>query len=423
VRGYLSATFESLRYRNYRRYIVGQGVSVIGTWMQKVAQAWLVLELTDSGTLLGVTAALQQLPTLLLTPWGGLLADRVDKRKILLCTQTAAAVPALILGILTLSGHVTIWIVFILAVVLGIIEAIDKPARMTFVSDIVDPKHITNAVTLNNIVQNMGKVVGPALAGIMIATVGLGYSFLANSASFIAVLSGLWLIRPEFQQKSTRAERSKGQLIEGVRYVRHRRDLFGPLILMTTTGMLAYNWQVVLPLLARDTFDGDAQVAGLMFTAMGIGAVVGGLAVAGSLKATSGRLVATGLIFALIMIGAALAPTLIFALIMLSALGAASVSFRALATSLMQLRAAPAMRGRVVSLLIIATNGTTPIGGPLIGWISQEYGARSALILGGVTTALAAGATFTYMTRKDPSTDDTVKELAVPTFLPGELSS
>ena len=423
MRSYLSATFESLRYRNYRRYIVGQGVSVIGTWMQKVAQAWLVLELTDSGTLLGVTAALQQLPTLVLTPWGGLLADRVDKRKILLCTQTAAAVPALILGILTLSGHVTIWIVFILAVVLGIIEAIDKPARMTFVSDIVDPKHITNAVTLNNIVQNMGKVVGPALAGIMIATVGLGYSFLANSASFIAVLSGLWLIRPEFQQKSTRAERSKGQLIEGVRYVRHRRDLFGPLILMTITGMLAYNWQVVLPLLARDTFDGDAQVAGLMFTAMGIGAVVGGLAVAGSLKATSGRLVATGLIFALIMIGAALAPTLIFALIMLSALGAASVSFRALATSLMQLRAAPAMRGRVVSLLIIATNGTTPIGGPLIGWISQEYGARSALILGGVTTALAAGATFTYMTRKDPGTDEKVKELAVPTFLPGELSS
>ena len=423
MRSYLSATFESLRYRNYRRYIVGQGVSVIGTWMQKVAQAWLVLELTDSGTLLGVTAALQQLPTLVLTPWGGLLADRVDKRKILLCTQTAAAVPALILGILTLSGHVTIWIVFILAVVLGIIEAIDKPARMTFVSDIVDPKHITNAVTLNNIVQNMGKVVGPALAGIMIATVGLGYSFLANSASFIAVLSGLWLIRPEFQQKSTRAERSKGQLIEGVRYVRHRRDLFGPLILMTITGMLAYNWQVVLPLLARDTFDGDAQVAGLMFTAMGIGAVVGGLAVAGSLKATSGRLVATGLIFALIMIGAALAPTLIFALIMLSALGAASVSFRALATSLMQLRAAPAMRGRVVSLLIIATNGTTPIGGPLIGWISQEYGARSALILGGVTTALAAGATFTYMTRKDSGTDEKVKELAVPTFLPGELSS
>jgi MFS family permease len=415
-----TGTFESLSHRNYRRYFVGQSVSVIGTWMQKVAQAWLVLELTDSGTLLGVTAALQQLPTLLLTPWGGLLADRFDKRKILLCTQVSAAIPALILGILTLSGHVTIWIVFILAVVLGIIEALDKPARMTFVSEIVDEERLTNAVTLNNIVQNVGKVVGPALAGITIATIGLGYSFLANAASFIAVLSGLWLIRPEHPPVDRGSMRSPGQLKEGFRYVRRRRDLFGPLMLMTTTGLFAYNWQVILPVLARDTFDGSAQVAGLMFTSMGLGAVIGGLAVAGSLKATTNRLVATGSIFAFVLLAAAIAPTLVVVLVLLFVLGAASTSFRAVATSLMQLRAAPEMRGRVVALLIMATGGTTPAGGPLVGWICQAYGPRSALVLGGVTTAVAAVATWRYMRRDDVAPKH---ERAVSVMLPGDITS
>lgn len=402
MKHYLFATFGSLSNRNYRLYLSGQGVSVIGNWMQRMAQAWLVLELSDSGTLLGVTLALQELPTLLLTPLGGVLADRFDKRKVLLCTQLSAVVPPLILGVLTATEHVTIWIVFGLALVMGTIEALDKPARVTFISHIVSGKHLTNAVTLNSIVQNMGKVVGPALAGILIATVGLAYSFLANAGSFLAVVVVLLLVRPDRALKHPEVGRQMGQFVEGLRYVRSRRDIFGPLILMTTTGLLAYNWQVVLPLLARDTFHGDAQVAGSFFSAMGLGAIVGGLAIAGSLRPTINRLVVSGLTFAAFVLALVLAPTLIVASVVLFATGAASVSFRSVATSMLQLRTEPHMRGRVISLLIMATGGTTPFGGPLVGWISEEYGARLALAIGGVSTAVAAIMVFIYVRNGSP---------------------
>ena len=397
MKQYLFATFGSLSNRNYRLYLSGQGVSVIGNWMQRMAQAWLVLELTDSGTLLGVTMALQEVPTLLLTPLGGLLADRLDKRKVLLCTQLAAIIPPLLLGLLTATGHVTIWIVFGLALLLGTIEALDKPSRVTFISHIVGGEHLTNAVTLNSIVQNMGNVVGPALAGILIATVGLSYSFLANAVSFVAVVVVLLLVRPDRALKHPEGSQHNGQFLEGLRYVRHRRDIFGPLILMAITGLLAYNWQVILPLLARDTFHGDAQVAGSMFSAMGLGAIVGGLAVAGSLRPTTNRLIFSGMTFALFLLALMAAPTLWVALAVLFVTGAASVSFRSVATSMLQLRTEPHMRGRVISLLIMATSGTTPFGGPLVGWISEAYGARLALAIGGVSTAVAATIVFLYI--------------------------
>lgn len=399
MRRYLRTTFSSLHNRNYRLYFAGQSVSVIGTWTQKVAQVWLVLQLTDSGTMLGVTAALQQLPTLLLTPWGGLLADRVDKRKVLLFTQSAPVVPAVLLGVLTATGHVTIWIVLVLALLLGVIESLDKPARHTFVAEMVGNEHIPNAVALNNIMINVGKVAGPAFAGVMISAVGLASSFLVNAASFVAVLVGLLLMNTDQIQRATPAVRAKGQLRDGLRYVRHRRDLLGPLVLMTVTGLLAYEWTVLLPLLAHDTFGGDAQIVGLTFTAMGAGAIVGALALAGTLKATTNRLVASGLIFAAVLVATSLAPTIATALILLFALGTASVAFRAVASSLLQLRADPDMRGRVVSLLIVAIGGTTPVGGPLLGWIGQTFGARSALAVGGVGTALAAYATLVYLRR------------------------
>ena len=402
MKQYLSTTFGSLSNRNYRLYLSGQGVSVVGNWMQRMAQAWLVLELSDSGTLLGVTLALQELPTLLLTPLGGLLADRLDKRKVLLCTQMSAIIPPLLLGLLTATGHVTMWIVFALALMLGTIEALDKPSRVTFISHIVSGDHLTNAVTLNSIVQNMGKVVGPALAGILIATMGLAYSFLANAVSFLAVVVVLLLVRPERRLKHPEGSRQRGQFVEGLRYARHRRDIFGPLILMATTGLLAYNWQVILPLLARDTFHGDAQVLGSLFSAMGLGAIVGGLAIAGSLRPTTNRLVVSGLAFAAFLLALVVAPTLMVALVVLFATGAASVSFRSVATSMLQLRTEPHMRGRVISLLIMATSGTTPFGGPLVGWISEAYGARLALAIGGVSTAVAAVVVFIYIRNGSP---------------------
>jgi MFS family permease len=388
VRSYVRATFASLDTANFRRYIVGQGTSVIGTWMQKVAQAWLVLELSDSGAVLGVTAALQQAPTLFLTAWGGLLADRVDKRKILLCTQTAAAAPAVVLGVLTLTGHATVAVVMVCAFVLGLVEALDRPARMTFVSEIVAPERLTNAVTLNNIVQNVGKVVGPALAGVVIASVGTGPTFLVNAASFLAMIVGVWRI--ERVAEAAPVKRQPRQVLEGLAHVRRRRDLAGPLVLMTVSGTLAYNWTVLLPTLARDTFGEDARAAGLMFTSMGAGAVLMGLAFAGALHASTPRLAVNGLAFSAAMICTALSPSVVVAYVLLVVVGGTSVLFRTVATSLVQLRAEPEMRGRVMALLILATGGTTTIGGPLVGWLGEEFGPRAGFVVGGVGTALSA---------------------------------
>lgn len=379
MKRYLSSTFKSLSVLDYRRYFIGQAVSVIGTWMQKVAQAWLVLELTNSGFLLGLTAAVQQIPSLVLTPLGGVLADRLRRRDILLCTQSAAAIPAVVLGVLTLIGHATIGVVFVMALVLGVVEALDKPARLTFVTEIVGDEHLANAVTLNSTVQNTGKVIGPALAGVTIATVGLPYSFLANAASFLAVLSGLWLIRPNYAAAAVARPPARGQLMDGIKY----------------------NWQVVLPVYAKSTFHGDAQAAGLMFTTMGIGAVVGGLAFAGAMRTSTSRLALMGIVFAAALLLATIAPTLALAYVTMCLLGAASVNYRTLATSLIQLRAKPATRGRVVSLLIIATNGTTPIGGPLIGWVCEVWNPRVGLGIGGVSTAVAAVMAYFYMRRYD----------------------
>jgi predicted MFS family arabinose efflux permease len=399
MKRYLRATFESLHNRNYRLFFTGQATSITGSWMQKVAQAWLVLELTDSGTLLGVTAALQHLPTLLMGPWGGLLADRLDKRRILLWTQSAAAVPALLLGVLTATGVVTWWIVLVLALSLGLIEALDKPARHSFVIEMVGPQHITNAVALNTITLNAGKVVGPAVAGILISTVGLASTFLLNAVSYLAVVLALLAMRTDQLFPVVRATRAAGQLREGLRYVRGEPGLLGPIVLMAVSGLLAYEWMVTIPLFARNTFDGDATVVGLMFTAMGAGAVVGGLAVAGSLRATTNQLVATGLVFSVMVVGTAAAPGLAAAFAVLILLGAASVAFRAVGTALIQLNADPAMRGRAMSLMIVAVAGTTPIGAPLVGWIGETFGPRIALGLGGVATALAAVGMWVYLRR------------------------
>jgi MFS family permease len=399
VKGYVGATFASMDTANFRRYILGQGTSVIGTWMQKVAQAWLVLELTDSGAILGLTAALQQAPTLLLTAWGGLLADRVDKRKILLCTQTAAAIPAIVLGVLTLTHHVNIVVVMVCALTLGVVESLDRPARLTFVSEIVTPERLTNAVTLNNTVQNIGKVVGPAVAGMVIAAFGTGPTFLINAASFLAMIVGIWRIKRV--TSPVPVSRKRRQVWEGITYVRHRRDLAGPLILMTVSGTLAYNWTVLLPTLARGTFGQDARATGLMFTAMGFGAVVMGLAFAGALNASTQRLAACGLGFSAALIGTALSPTIGVAYVLLVIVGGASVLFRTVANSLLQLRADPEMRGRVIALLILATGGTTTIGGPLVGWLGELYGPRIGFLIGGVGTAISAG-WLLVVERRDP---------------------
>lgn len=385
----LSRTFSSLQSRNYRIFFAGQIVSVSGTWMQGVAQAWLVLQLTGSGTMLGLTTALQFVPMLLFGAWGGVLADRFDKRRVLLGTQTAAALLALTLGVLTATGVVVLWHVLVLAFAFGVIVALDNPTRQSFMHEMVGPDHLPNAVTLNSVVVNAARVLGPSAAGFLIASVGTAVCFLFNAGSYLAVIAALALMRPADLHRDLAAVRSTPRLREGLRYVWADRNLRVPLIVMAVVGALAYEFQIVLPLLARFTFDGDARLFGTMTGLMGAGAVVGGLATA-SRKAPSPRsLVGATFVFGAAILALAASPALPLTIVLLVVTGAASIVFIATVNASLQLGAVTAMRGRVMALWGVAFMGTTPVGGPIAGWVGETFGARWALAMGGVATLLA----------------------------------
>jgi MFS family permease len=383
-------TFKSLKIRNYRLYFDGQALSMTGTWMQRVGTAWLVLELTGSGTLLGVTMALQELPTLLIGPWGGLLADRRDKRQLLLWTQSVAGLLALALAVLVSTGLIEVWMVMALAFAYGITSALAWPARQSFVPELVGPQLLTNAILLNSVTTNVAKAVGPALAGILIATVGLATTFYANAVSYVAVVLALVFMRRAELLSSAPARRVRGQLREGLVYVRSNPLLLGVLMLMSVSGMLAYEWTVTLPLFARDAFGGDADTFGIMFSAMGCGAVLGGTLAASGRPPTAHSLLAVAAAFSILVLVVASSQSLPLAIAALTALGAASMIFRSRAMTLLQLRSAPEMRGRVMALLAMALTGTTTVGGPLVGWIAEVSSPRYALALGGVATLSAA---------------------------------
>lgn len=396
---YLNATFASLTIRNYRLFFIGQSISAVGSWMQKMAQAWLVLELTDSGIWLGLVLAVQQAPTLLFSSWGGVLADRHPKRTILVVVAAAGAVPALLLGLLTLADRISILVVFVLALVTGLIDSVEKPARQSFPSEMVDRDHLANAVTLNNVVQNCGKAVGPAVAGLLISFVGLPWTFLVNAVSFAAVIWGLLLMDPAQLDVPERAGRARGQVREGLRYVRRTPELLGTIGLLVLTGVLAYNFQVMLPLLARETFHGDARLAGYMLTSLGVGSVVGGIAFAGVLDPTLRRVHFAALGLALPFVVIAVAPTAAVAMVVVFALGATSVVYRTLAGSWLQLTAIPVMRGRVMALLVIALGGMTPMGGPLMGWIDTHLGTRTSFAVAGIGTIIGTLVSAAYLRR------------------------
>ncbi|MFA9446118.1 MFS transporter [Egicoccus sp. AB-alg6-2] len=397
--GKLRATFSSLSNVNYRRYFFGHALSITGTWMQRVGQAWLVLELTGSGTLLGITAALQHLPVLLLGAYGGLLADRVDKRRLLLLTQSLGASLALALAVLTATGAIRVGMVFVLAGAMGAVHAIDRPTRQAIIMEMVGPDLISNAVTLNNITWNAAQAIGPALAGAVIATHGLAMSFFLNAASYFAVVLVLMMLRTHDLVPSERVPRSRGQLREGLNYVRRTPELVAPMIVLVIVGMFAFEWAVTLPLLAEEAFGGDAQTFGWMFSSMGSGAVIGGLLVAGSVSSSMRFLAGSSAVFGLLMTLTAAAPTLPLVLVGLFLVGAAGVALRSTAMSVLQLRSLPSMRGRVVALFAVATTGTTPIGGPLAGAVAEFLGARVALGLGGLSAILAALAVVLYQRR------------------------
>lgn len=386
----LRRTFSSLRVRNYRLYFIGQTISVSGIWMQRVAQSWLVLDLTGSGTAVGMVTALQFLPILLLAPLGGVLADRFDKRRLLYVTQAAAAFLAAILGVLVVVSAVEMWMVFLLAGLLGVVGSFDNPARQTFVVEMVGREALSNAVSLNSVLVNVARVLGPVAAGAIILAAGTGPCFLVNAATHFGLIGALLLMRPGELQPSPRQPRRSRQLREGLRYVRSTPGVLTPLLLMAVAGTFAYEYQIVLPLFARFAFEGNAATYSTMTAMMGAGAVAGGLVAAWRPTQPSVALARTAALFGLVQLLVALAPSLTVALIGLAALGATSITFLALGNSTLQLNSTPEMRGRVMGLWAVAFLGSTPIGGPIVGWIGEHIGARHALGLGGAATLLAA---------------------------------
>jgi MFS family permease len=383
-------TFRSMSVRNYRLYFAGQLVSTTGTWMQSIAQAWLVLQLTGSGVALGVTVALQFTPVLLAGAWGGLVADRVDKRRLLIGTQAAAGLLALTLGAVTALGVVQLWMIYVLALGLGAVNALDNPARRAFVAEMVGDEQISNAVSLSSAMFVAARVIGPAIAGLVIATAGVSWCFLANGLSYgVAIVAFALLRRDEFFAVEP-VPRRKGQLREGLRYAWSNPALRLPLVLTAVIGTLAFNFQIVLPLLAKQTFDGDAGTFGALYALMSIGSVIGALVTAHEAQATRRYLLGAALAYGVLLIGAAAAPTLAVEMIVLVPVGAAGIAFTAMANGVLQTECAPEMRGRVAALFTVAFLGSTPIGGPIIGWVSEQLGPRAGLAVGGVATLAAA---------------------------------
>ena len=394
--------FSSLSNPNYRRYTRGQAVSLAGTWMQMIAQSWLVLELTGSAAALGAVIALQTLPTLVLGPYAGVVADRMDKRRLMIGLQTAMGVLALALGLLTITGLITLWQVYVLALLLGIDNCFENPARQSFVLEMVGPDDLRNAVSLNSVMVNVARVVGPAIAGIVISLGGIALCFLLNAASFVAVVVSLVRLDTAALQPSAPTPRAPGQLREGFAYVRRTPALAVPLLMMALVGCLAYEFQVVLPVVAQETFAGDARTYGFLTAAMGLGAVVGGLYVAGWGRTGMPALVVASGLFGLAMLGTAAAPTLPWALVGMALVGASSVAFLSTGNSTLQLAADPQMRGRVMALWAVAFLGSTPIGGPIAGVVVEWFGGRAGLVLGGVACLVAAvaGAAVVRSARK-----------------------
>ncbi|HEY4280993.1 MAG TPA: MFS transporter [Conexibacter sp.] len=384
-------TFAAFAVPNYRTYISGQAISLVGTWMQMTAQSWLVITLTHSSTKLGIIVALQTLPVLLLAPYGGVIADRVDKRRLMVILQSAMGVQALVLGLLTVTGTVQLWQIAVLASLLGLNNAFENPARQSFVLEMVGPAHLRNAVTLNSVLVNVGRAVGPAIGGILIATVGVGACFLVNAASFVAVVSSLMRLDRSQLRPSTPAPRAKGQLREGLAYVVRTPQLGIPLLMMGITGMLAYEFQVTLPVMAKQALHSGAAGYGFMTAAMGVGAVIGGLVVAARGQTGIKPLIIAATAFGAAITVAAVAPSLAVELIALGLVGWASIAFMSTGNATLQLNADPSMRGRVMSLWFVAFQGSTPIGGPLVGWLMAALGARAGLGIGAITCFAVVG--------------------------------
>ena len=380
----------SLRQRNYRLFFFGQLVSIAGTWMQTVAQSFVVLDLTHSGTQLGLTTAARFLPMFVFGPLGGVFADRMDRRRVLYVTQALSGLLAGVFAVTVGTHSIRLWIVYLLALALGFVNVFDNPARQSFISEMVSTGDLPNAVTLNSVAANMARVLGAALGGVIAAAIGLALCFTLNALSFGAVLVSLAAMRSSELFPAERVSRQKKQVRQGLRYVRNTPELLIPLLMIAVVGTLAWEFQVSLPLMASEVFHGGAGSYGVMASVMGGGAVVGGLISAARARPRARALCLAAIGWGIAILAAAVAPSMALELAALVFVGYGSITFNSMAKTTLQLGAKPEMRGRVMALWALAWLGSTPIGGPIIGWAGQAIGARWALVIGGLA-ALACG--------------------------------
>lgn len=387
----MTSPFRSLRVRNYRLFAAGQVVSLTGTWAQRVAQDLLVLKLSHgSGTALGITTGLQFLPLLLFSLPGGVLADRYDKRRLLVVAQAAMGVQALVLGLLDVTGAVQLWMVFALAFALGLGSALDVPTRQSFVVELVGSTDLPNAVSLNSATFNLARIIGPAVAGLSVAAIGTGPVFLVNAASYLAVIAGLLAMRPAELRPARQAPRGRGQLAEGLRHVRHTPELLLAMTLVLFVGTFGLNFQVTLALMATNEFHRGASGLGTLTSLLAAGSLLAALAAATRGRPSQRLLVGSAVVFGLLELADGLVPGYLGLAVLLVPTGMAVLTFTTAANSTVQLAAAPELRGRVMAIYVLVFLGTTPFGAPVIGWLAERLGPRSGLVIGGAVTTAAA---------------------------------
>ncbi len=382
-------TFDSLRVRNFRLFFSGQLISQIGNWLTLIAQALLVLKLTDSGFALGLLAACQFGPVLVLGAWSGLVADRSDKRKLLMIVQSFAMLQSFSLAFIAFMNHPPVAAIYVVAVLGGIATAFDNPARRAYVVEMVPEANVQNAVSLNSALMTGSRVVGPALAGLLITTVGYGWTFAADGVSYLAVILGLFMMRTRENRPHVVTPRGKGQIREGLRYVRTMPELFVPLVMMAIVGTFAFNFQTVMPLLVKRTLHGTTRTFTLIYSVISVGSLVGALLSARRSSVSVRHIIWSTYAFGASMLLLAITPNVPFTYPIGVLVGISSITFMTTSTAIVQLRADPSMRGRVLALQAIVFLGSTPIGGPILGWVCQHYGARFGVAIGGVSAIVA----------------------------------
>lgn len=397
----MNGMFHSLRNYNYRLWAVGALVSNVGTWMQRIGQDWLVLTvLTDNNaTAVGTVMALQFGPALLLLPLSGYAADHLDRRKLLMFTQAAAGLLALGLGVVVLTGVVQLWHVYGFALLLGCVTAFDAPARQAFVSDLVSDDSLSNAVALNSASFNASRMVGPAVAGLLIAAVGEGWLFLINAGSYAAVLVSLWFLRIHELHAEARPAHTRGSVLAGLRYVWQRPDLVAVMVMLALIGTFGFNFAIFISTMSVTVFGGDASQYGLLTSAMAVGTLTGALL---SARRPLPGMVLMGVAAAVFGVTVAVAAVMpgpwLFAVVLFF-VGLAAITFMTASNSMMQVTTERSMRGRVLALRIAVVMGGTPIGAPLVGWLVDHFGARWALGLGAMSGLAAAAVAVAYLVR------------------------